>query len=682
MRRIRAFSAAFLVVVLVWAIIAFVTSDPRADVVVGMAGLLVSVLAVIQGRSRRPPPPAPDGLDPYVKRLAIDVRGMYTRWAKDAGLETAGRLRIPWSLRAKRDDELVTAMRESEDLTALIETFADRPGHKQLIVTGASGSGKSTVGWLLVPPIAARVTSSADSSTWSPLPVWLSLTSWAEQESFEAWVSRRLVVVTPTLGDAGTDPRTGAARTVGALLAESRLLLVLDGLDELSPDRRERVVDELVRWNPPYVLTCRSEELAASGADRRLHAPIVELLPVEAARAADFLREARSGRSDLAPLIRRLQEDPGSPLARTLSSPLMIFLAGAQYRRGHDIDDVLGAGREEIEEHLIGRYIPAVYGPRPEPWTAEQARRWLGNLAAILDRRSMRELAWWELRKERPAWFLPAMHAVLSGVTLALLGWGLLSQFALPWTGFWTGLVIGAGAGAGFALTRQEAIRQTRLTLTVVPPGYVRRTIIHGIVVALLGGVVVWFLYDGLLTVVVHALAFSGAFVLTRVVFVPAVPEEVGGPVDLLRHDRRTVLYAFAAGALAGLPVGAVLGAAVRDRLSPFVRAGLGPDAWLLSLQPWQQILLGAGWAMLLGAFGIGASSMAVSAWGRLLSVRCWLAPQGKIPWRLMTFLEDACERGVLRRSGPYYEFRHDRLFRNLLGPHADVTPPAHARTG
>lgn len=674
-----------MVVVLAWAIIAFVTSDPRAEVVVGLAALVVSLVTLLPGAPR-----PPEDLDRYVKRLAVEVRGMYTRWAKDAGLEEGDHLEIPWSLTAFGQDDLAQDLLRCRDLTRLIEEFAGHPGHKQLIVTGASGSGKSTVGWRLITIIADRVTSSADSSACSPLPVWLSLATWDEQESYEQWVSRRLVTITPTLGDAGIDPETGAARTVTDLLEKSRLLLILDGLDELAPDRREQVVDELVKRHPPYVLTCRSEEFEASKASRVLSAPNVELLPVRAHQAADFLRGAGSGGSDPSRLLERLEAEPGGPLARALSSPLMIFLAAAQYRRGHDIDDVLGADQAEIEEHLIGRYIPAVYGTRTEgsPWTAEQARHWLGHLARILDRRSAnepaaedsarettaeesapKELAWWELREEPPRWFFPAMHAVSSGVVLALLGWGLLAPFALPWMGFWTGLAIGVVGGIGFNLARQDPVRQTRLALATVPPGYVRRTVTHAAAVALLGGIVVWFLYDGLLTVVLHVLVFSSAFVLTRVLFVPAAPEDVGGPLDLLRHDRRTVLFAFAAGALAGLPMGAVLGAAFQDRLSDFVREGLGPDAWLLGLQPWHHVVLGAGWAMLLGAFGIGASSMAVSAWGGLAGVRFWLAPQGRIPWRLMTFLEDACEKGVLRRSGPYYVFRHDRLYRNLLDP-------------
>lgn len=41
---------------------------------------------------------------------------------------------------------------------------------------------------------------------------------------------------------------------------------------------------------------------------------------------------------------------------------------------------------------------------------------------------------------------------------------------------------------------------------------------------------------------------------------------------------------------------------------------------------------------------------------------RVWLPANGRLPWALPRFLEDAYERGVLRRAGAVYQFRHARL--------------------
>jgi hypothetical protein len=43
------------------------------------------------------------------------------------------------------------------------------------------------------------------------------------------------------------------------------------------------------------------------------------------------------------------------------------------------------------------------------------------------------------------------------------------------------------------------------------------------------------------------------------------------------------------------------------------------------------------------------------------------LALRGLLPWRVLTFLEGAADRGVLRRSGAAYEFRHPVFEKELI---------------
>jgi hypothetical protein len=50
--------------------------------------------------------------------------------------------------------------------------------------------------------------------------------------------------------------------------------------------------------------------------------------------------------------------------------------------------------------------------------------------------------------------------------------------------------------------------------------------------------------------------------------------------------------------------------------------------------------------------------------------INCWLASQGKVPWRFTHFLDDAHQKTVLHQAGASYEFRHvilrDRLAARL----------------
>ncbi|HEY0807671.1 MAG TPA: XRE family transcriptional regulator, partial [Pseudonocardiaceae bacterium] len=69
------------------------------------------------------------------------------------------------------------------------------------------------------------------------------------------------------------------------------------------------------------------------------------------------------------------------------------------------------------------------------------------------------------------------------------------------------------------------------------------------------------------------------------------------------------------------------------------------------------------------GAFGVGVGyGLSLTAWGQWVALaRIWLPLTGRLPWRLVAFLDDACQRGALRRAGAVYQFRHARLQDQLI---------------
>ncbi|MET9119753.1 NACHT domain-containing protein [Streptomyces sp. NPDC004528] len=107
------------------------------------------------------------------------------------------------------------------------------------------------------------------------------------------------------------------------------------------------------------------------------------------------------------------------------------------------------------------------------------------------------------------------------------------------------------------------------------------------------------------------------------------------------------------------------------DRTASLVRGGIA--ALLTAVVCLPVVLLSGDWGGLVDAAAqmwipVGATPLALSAWGRFMITRGWLAVTGRTPWRLMRFLDEAHRRGVLRQSGAYYEFRHQRLQRRLAG--------------
>jgi hypothetical protein len=68
-------------------------------------------------------------------------------------------------------------------------------------------------------------------------------------------------------------------------------------------------------------------------------------------------------------------------------------------------------------------------------------------------------------------------------------------------------------------------------------------------------------------------------------------------------------------------------------------------------------------------------SKVGVVAFGHLAIATAWFAPRRKLPWRVLAFLADAHQLGVLRQAGGIYQFRHVRLQKALAALGGFVLP-------
>jgi hypothetical protein len=102
----------------------------------------------------------------------------------------------------------------------------------------------------------------------------------------------------------------------------------------------------------------------------------------------------------------------------------------------------------------------------------------------------------------------------------------------------------------------------------------------------------------------------------------------------------------------------------IRDNRTLFLALGLGPTlafglGFGIAFAPTAGITAGLYVGGAFGLFGIVGHGR---TWFWFCVARFWLAATGRLPWRLMRFLDDAYHRGVLRRVGAAYQFRHARL--------------------
>ncbi|WP_102923326.1 helix-turn-helix domain-containing protein [Streptomyces noursei] len=611
----------------------------------------------------------------------------------------------------------------SGQLDEIVDVYRRLPSGR-LVVLGRSGSGKSI---LAVRFVLDHLKSRGRADA---VPVIFSVGSWDPTAiTLRDWLAAQLTRDQPGL--AASAP--GGSSLAAALVETGRILPVLDGFDEIADGLRRPALEALNATTLALLLTSRPSEYAAAVAETDVltSAAAVELTDLGLADLADYLprttRKARGGgrRSATAwdPVLSELQERPGSQaaanLAAVLTTPLMVTLARAVYSDtpDHDPAALLDTRRfrtpEELEDHLLDNFTATVYRPRPghhpgsgsrRAFDPERAQYWLGYLAHHLTRLDTPDLEWWRLghglRRIPRTLVTSLVICVAIGLVDGVVG-TLFDSFAFQLA---DGLVAGLLGGLLFGIAywfmvaaKDTAVEPSGVRMKIF--GRERRTgrsplrrlaigvlcgLVFGIGYGFVRGVAngLWYhvsiplvlagsLGDGLIYGVMFALAAGPTFGLLTLFETPLDIRSAVNPVGLLRTNGRTVatqllLWAPTFGILVGF--GSVLA------IQPMA-ALLGPVIWNVTAALKLGVISGLG-----GALGY---TFSLTSWGQwTVFSRIWLPLTGRLPWSVVTFLEDAYQRGVLRQAGAVYQFRHARLQHHLARAYRSPRPHQPAEGG
>jgi hypothetical protein len=187
----------------------------------------------------------------------------------------------------------------------------------RLAIAGPLGSGKT----ILLLELGLQLIGQGKGDRRAPIPIWLDWTTWPDGDpAIAAWIVQTLTAQDGTL----------TAATVRQWLDGGRLILLLDGLDELPPARQRAALGALDRLlqakagRVQLILGGRPATFTAIAAQEpTLLARIdgaVELLPLTAKQIADYLRA--TGRDFL---VEPLQGDRAG-LGTLAKLPLMLDL--------------------------------------------------------------------------------------------------------------------------------------------------------------------------------------------------------------------------------------------------------------------------------------------------------------------------------------------------------------------
>ncbi|MFE1802971.1 NACHT domain-containing protein [Streptomyces sp. NPDC059517] len=428
-----------------------------AGVLLTALGAFMSVAALMADVLRGDATPRPDGDGAHRRRaveaLAEAVREQWAAEARLRRLQDPAPLEVDWSLADRRladhpynippgaalprpraaggtpggVDPAIQDPAAPEPVTA--------PPDRRVVVLGEPGSGKSV---LAMRYVLDRLATRQEGG---PVPVIFPLASWDPLRApLRDWLTARLAADYRPLA-AQADDR----RTLARVLVDTGLVApVLDGFDELPRPARATAVRRInAELDPgtPLLLTSRGDAWAAAvdEGDVLTGAEVVELRPLDLVRAGAHLeRSARPlgvtadgvPHTVWTPVLRKLAERPGLPLAEVLTTPLMVALARTVYGdTSRDPAPLLDPRRfptvAAVEGHLLEAFVPAAFADAG-PTAAAEATRRLTVLARGLHRRGTGRLAWWELES-----LVPRTLALYAPGLLAL---AVLSLFLLPVT--------------------------------------------------------------------------------------------------------------------------------------------------------------------------------------------------------------------------------------------------------
>ncbi|WP_280883463.1 NACHT domain-containing protein [Streptomyces pseudovenezuelae] len=524
----------------------------------------------------------------------------------------------------------------------------------RLVVTGAAGAGKTVLALEL---LLALIDGRAEDD---PVPVRIPLSRWdTEHQSLPELLEQRLV-----------EAYDWPAGLAAGLVRHNLVLPVLDGLDEMdpptpdgSPDpsapRATAVMGALNAYQQgrnagPLILTCRTRHYDALAQHTRvLDAARIAIAPVATDDARNYLIDRALDAPRWRPLINHLAAAPSGPLASVLSTPWRLCLAATVYHHDGNPAELLAlSGPGALDRHLLARYIPAATrtAPNPRSYTPQDIHRWLHHLTTHLD----------------PTGTLHASPLACAQATDLVLHelWPL----------------------AGRTRVRAvDALLTVFAMLTALPLTWIAPQPQAGVLAALIGG---FALLTGVIKVATDR------------------PKRLDAPFKTTQARRSLafsialgvtagIVFSVAAGAAVGLPFGLALGTLLA------VAAGFTQEPGM-SLGARDVIRRDAAFGLAFGiAFGIAAGIMngtlAGARFGAATGIAAGtasviingvaagpenslryavflLCSRRRLPLRLGQFLDWAVTAGLMRYSGPAYQYRHREL-QHWLRQHPD--PPA-----
>ena len=545
-------------------------------------------------------------------------------------------LKLPWGLTWTNADEAGNPLPPG---TKIIDKFKQLGKGGTLLILGEPGGGKTTT--LL--ELARELLLSAEHDYTQPLPVVFNLSSWSIKQSIADWLVQQLQIQYQVSKDIGKN-----------WLQNQQLLLMLDGLDEISVLHRDACVVALNHFSLEYeqtemVVTSRLQDYELLS-NRLKIKTAVYLQPLSLEQIEKYLTNAGA---ELAAVKQALKQD--IILQELARSPLMLSIITLAYQ-GKSFDDVTQIySLEERRQHILNAYIERMLNRRSsKQYSKVKAMGWLIWLAKQMREKSQ-SVFFIELLQ---SYWLPNIgYKLISAIIIGLIA-GLLCGIGaalnvvillLDWElGKLAGINIAIGTGIiaalvfGFIYPRINPVEPLKWSWKKT-----RKNLIQGLIVGTASGAILGPICGSFYSVVLkvgdgwaEALSF-GLRIGLGVALIFALLRGLNSPTIENSTIPNQGIWQSAQNAIIFFLLGAT---------------GMGLVAFILGLP----ILVGAITGLLFGVFVAGEACI------KHFALRLVLVCNGSIPGNYGRFLDWATEHILLQKVGGGYIFIHRLLLEHL----------------
>ncbi|MBD2511346.1 NACHT domain-containing protein [Nostoc muscorum FACHB-395] len=529
----------------------------------------------------------------------------------NAVLINLGKESQPQQVKRPWDAEIKIGLKPAEplpDTTTILQVFDSQEIAGKLLILGAPGSGKTTTQLELAQALVSRAEEQSD----YPVPVLFSLSSWKDdRQPLTDWLVAEL------------KSKYGVPIKLGKeWLDNQQLLPLLDGLDELEPQRQELCVYAINQFlesetRPLYLVVCsRSEEYSNYATQLQLNGAIY-LQPLTNNQICDYLTSIKytelwstiSSDVELLELVK-------TPLLLSVTVLASQEIAVEQWQRLDSTADRI----QYLLNAYIGRMLTRdiysrAYFKNKLP-NIKDAQFWLVWLAQKMQQESKTEFFIEEMqpnclisKTQKNSYYL--IGGLSLGLSLGLI-WGLLGlSFGLIYGIY--GLFYGLIGGLLFGLSNKIELKDKIIFLKIN-----KENMISGLIAGLISG-----LSFGLISGLVIGLIYGESD--------PAIENKKITNQGIWKSASNAVFLGLILGLIFGLIFGLI--------------AGLSFGLF--------GVLIG----VLMGGLAFGGITCL-----QHFTLRLILYFNGYIPWNYARFLDYCTERLFLQRVGGRYRFIHKLL--------------------